>query len=471
MKDELTTKSVVELAALIRSRVVSPVEVVEAHQHRIERLNPQLNAVVTLAPDALEKARSAEALMMRGGATGALHGVPVTIKDTIETEGLRTTGGSVVRADYIPAQDASAVRRLRAAGAIIIGKTNVAEMAAAYDTENPVFGHANNPYDLSRTTGGSSGGEAAAIAACLSPGGLGSDLMGSIRVPAHFCGIAGLKPTAGRVPSDGHVPQSSGVASLGAVIGPMARRVEDLALLFHVIAGSDESQAIYALTSGDALKADVRGWRVAWHSFDGITPVTVETRGAVEAAARALEEAGLRVREEKPPCVERGQSLWSRLFARDALLRMKEEYLGHEEQAGAFVRYLLDSSKNVAPPAFDEFTHALRERDGLSAKLSEWMLETPLIIAPVGAMPAFEHGTRKVLVDGQALSIFRAFSYAQTYNVFGLPSVCIPVARTREGLPLGVQIIGRPFAEEAVLAAASILEEMLGGWRASPLAL
>jgi Asp-tRNA(Asn)/Glu-tRNA(Gln) amidotransferase A subunit family amidase len=199
--------------------------------------------------------------------------------------------------------------------------------------------------------------------------------------------------------------------------------------------------------------------------------VTVETRGAVEAAARALEDAGLSVREEKPPCVEHGQDLWSRLFARDALLQMQEEYRGHEEKAGAFVRYLLDSARNVAPPAFDEFAHAWRERDGLMAKLFEWMLETPLIIAPVGSMPAYEHGARKVLVEGQALSIFRAFSYAQTYNVFGLPAVCVPVARTREGLPLGVQIIGRPFAEESVLAAAQIVEQACGGWQASPLAL
>jgi amidase len=471
MKDELTKKSLAELAALIRTRAVSPVEAVEAQLHRIERLNPQLNAVVTLAPDALEKARAAESLLMSGGATGVLHGVPVTIKDTIETGGLRTTGGSQIRAGYIPARDATAVKRLRAAGAIIIGKTNVAEMAAAYDTENPLFGHASNPYELSRTTGGSSGGEAAAIAACLSPGGLGSDLMGSIRVPAHFCGIAGLKPTTGRVPCDGHIPLSTGVASLGAVMGPLARHVEDLALLFRVIAGFDESEAVYAPLSGESHKVDVRGWRVAWHAFDGVTPVTMETRGAVETAARALEDAGLLVREERPPCVERGQELWSKLFARAALLEMREEYQGREEQAGAFVRYLLDTSKQVAPPAFDEFALAWRERDKLSAKLFEWMLETPLIIAPVGAMPAYEHGARKVSVEGQALSIFRAFSYAQTYNVFGLPSVCVPVARTREGLPLGVQLIGRPFAEEAVLAAAAILERTCGGWQPAPFAL
>ncbi|MBV9210853.1 MAG: amidase [Acidobacteria bacterium] len=462
MTDELTGKSLTELVGLIASRGASPVEVVRAHLSRIESLNPQLNAVVTLAPDALEQARVAEAEVMRGETKGLLHGLPLTIKDTIETKGLLTTGGSRVRSGYVPLHDAAAVGRLRAAGAIILGKTNTAEMAAAYDTENPVFGRANNPFDLRRTTGGSSGGEAAAIAACLSPGGLGSDLMGSIRVPAHFCGVCGLKPTTGSVPSGGHVPSSDGVASLGAVIGPLARTVEDLSLLFRALKGFDESEF---------FKVDVSGWRVAWYASDGIAPVTAETRGAVEAAARALAEAGLSVREERPPGVERGQDMWTRLFARAALLEMKEEYKGLEEQAGELVRYLLDSSAKAEPQAFDDFARAWSERDSLRSRLLEWMQETPLIVCPVGSTQAFEHGARKIEVEGQTLSIFRSFSYAQTWNVFGLPVACVPVARTSEGLPLGVQIVGRPFAEESVLAAAAIIEQKLGGWQAPPFAL
>jgi Asp-tRNA(Asn)/Glu-tRNA(Gln) amidotransferase A subunit family amidase len=295
--------------------------------------------------------------------------------------------------------------------------------------------------------------------------------MGSIRVPAHFCGIAGLKPTTGRVPRGGHLPNSAGVASLGAVVGPLARQVEDLTLVFRVIAGFDEREAVSAPLSGELGEADVRGWRVAWHAFDGVAPVTRETRGAVELAAHALEDAGLSVGEERPPCVERGQDLWSKLFARAAQVQMKEDYAGHEEQAGAFVRYLLDASPGASPPAFEEFARAWTERDRLRARLLEWMKETPLMIAPVGAMPAYEHGVRSVEVEGQALSIFRAFSYAQTWNVFGLPAVAVPVSRTREGLPIGVQVIGRPYAEEAVLAAAAILERSLGGWQPSPLAL
>ena len=468
---ELTKESLSHLSALIRARKVSPVEVLEAHLNRIDQLNPMLNAIVTLAPDALENARQAEAAIMRGETKGALHGVPITIKDTIETKGLLTTSGSRVRANYVPIEDAPAVARLRHAGAIILGKTNVAEMAAAYDTENPVFGHTNNPYDLRRTSGGSSGGEAAAIAACMSPGGLGSDLMGSIRVPAHFCGIVGLKPTTGRVPCAGHIPDSTGPAAVGAVIGPMARIVEDVALLFSVIAGLENSESVSRPMSDVLTRMDLRGCRVAWHSFDGVSPVTDETRHAVESAASALANAGLEVREENPPAIEHGQDLWSALFAHATLLQMRREYAGQEHKAGALVRYLLDSSLTVEPPSNDDYSRARIERDQLRATLVHWMKATPLIIAPVGAATAFEHGVRRVDIGGEAVSIFRSFSYSQTFNVFDLPSVCVTVGQSREGLPIGVQIIGRPYMEDSVLVAAQIVEESFGGWRQPLLAL
>src|SRR5207237_4087179 len=197
-----------------------------------------LNAIVTLAEDAIDRARAADMALSKGEITGPLHGVPLTVKDTIDTQGLRTTSGTRIRAHHVPERDAPVVARLKAAGAIILGKTNTPEMAIPYETDNPVFGRTNNPYDLKLTPGGSSGGEAAAIAAHLSPAGIGSDLSGSIRVPAHFCGIAGLKPTTGRVPMDGHVPRAVGALSLGACIGPMARRIADLEMLFDVIAQS-----------------------------------------------------------------------------------------------------------------------------------------------------------------------------------------------------------------------------------------
>lgn len=471
--DELTRFSATRLAELIRTRAVSPVEVVEAHLRSVEALNPALNAIVTLAPDALARAREAEAAIMRGEQVGLLHGVPVTVKDTIETQGLRTTSGSLLRAQHVPFEDAPAVARLKKAGAILLGKTNVAEMAIDYDSDNPVFGRVNNPHDSTRTAGGSSGGCAAAIAACLSPAGLGSDLMGSVRVPAHFCGILSLKPTTGRVPIAGHFPSATGPFSLGAVLGPMARQTEDLRLLFGVLAGLNQAESMSVPSQmrreSDAL--EIRGWRVAWYAYDGVAPVTEETRASVEAAARALDEAGLKVDERRPPGVERGQDLWTALFSRAAVCHLRELYEGHEEQAGELARVILASANRADPFTLDQFISAWTERDRLRAALVEWMSETPLIIAPVGATHAFDHGARKVLVGEQSMSIFRAFSYSQAFNVFGLPVACVPVGRSREGLPIGVQIIGRPFTEEDVLAAALIIERSLGGWQPPPLAL
>src|SRR6266545_1894781 len=290
---DLCTRSTIKLAELIREQKVSPVEVLQACLNRIEEINPKLNAIVTIAPDALEKAKEAEAAVTRGAALGPLHGVPVTIKDTIETAGLRTTSGSAMRAGFIPERDAPAVARLKAAGAIVLGKTNAAEMAMDYTADNPVFGRTNNPYDLSRTPGGSSGGEAAAIASCMSPGGIGSDLAGSIRIPSHFCGVVGLKPTVGRVPGAGQFPPAIGPYSLGAVIGPMARSVNDLRLLFSVLAGNEMSRAWpTSFTTGfSEARSFLHGRRFACYTDDGVAPVSEETQSAVETAARSLAEA------------------------------------------------------------------------------------------------------------------------------------------------------------------------------------
>lgn len=443
----------------------------EAYLRRIEEGNPKLNAIVTLAPDLLERARAAEAQVMSGVALGALHGVPLTVKDTIDTEGLRTTSGASPRSQNLPGEDATAVARLKAAGAIVLGKTNVAEMALTYESDNPVFGRTNNPHDLSRTAGGSSGGEAAAISACLTPAGLGSDMSGSIRIPAHFCGIVGLKPTTGRVPCAGHFPPTTGPYSLGAALGPMARSVADLALILNVIAdfnGQEFVSAPMTRAPQEALHPDrLRGWRVAWYTDDGVSPVTESTRGAVQSAIGALEDAGLSASERLPPGIDRGPDLWLSLFSRAMRETLLATYDGRVDEAGEFVRLMMRSFA-VPPPTMDEFVNAWTERDVSRAALVKWMDDIPLIIAPVGATHAFTHGTRRIETDGQSTSVFRAFGYSQTYNVYGLPSVSIPAGRTSGGLPIGVQIIGRPFEEEAVLAAAFVIEEALGGWQPPP---
>ncbi|MDT5121572.1 MAG: amidase [Acidobacteriota bacterium] len=466
LSGELIKLSATKLAAMIRARQVSPVEVVAAHLRQIEQINPKLNAIVTPAPDVMKLAREAESAIMRGCDVGLLHGIPFTVKDTIETKALRTTSGSVLRASHIPDEDAPAVASMKSAGAILLGKTNVPEMAIPYECENPVFGRTNNPHDQSRTSGGSSGGEAAAISACLSPVGLGSDLSGSIRVPAHFCGIVGLKPTTARVSCAGHFPPTVGSLSLGAVIGPMARYVEDLSLLLNVLTTSDTADDAASLRpeTQSKIRLDVRGWRVAWSVAESYAPVTDETKQTIQAALLALRDAGLVITDEKPPGMKRAISLWPELFSRVSAEQLREIYAGNEKQAGTSVRAVLAALDKTPTPPLDEFVKAQTERRDLRAALIQWMHATPLMIAPVGAVPAFEHGARRVDVEGHGMSVFRAFGYSRAVNVLGFPSVSVPAGRTREGLPIGIQIIGRPFAEEAVLAAASIIEESLGGW-------
>src|SRR5689334_11139114 len=435
----LCDHSLIELVELLRKREVSAVEVIEAHLQRISLINPSLNAIVTLNPEAIDLARSA---------TGELAGLPITIKDTIETAGLRTTSGSRLRADYVPERDAPVVARLKAAGAIVLGKTNAAEMAMDYNADNPVFGRGVHFLDPKLTPGGSSGGEAVAIATHMSPGGIGSDLAGSIRIPAHFCGVCGLKPTTGRVPGEGQFPPSSGPYSLGAVVGPMARRVADLKLLFRVL--SNEPQ----------MNTDLHEARFAWYGDDGSVPVTDETLQAVKNAATALHDAGLIGEERRPPHVERGNELWLKLFSRASVVQLRQAYADRETEGGSFVSWRLRTADDTPAPTLDEYIANWMERDRLREELLRWLEATPLIIAPVGATPAFEHDTLKVTVRASTMGVFRAFSYAQAFNVFDLPVVTVPAGRSKDGLPIGIQIAGPPFAEAMVLAAAEIVEQV-----------
>jgi len=448
---ELVEQSLESIARMIRQREVSPVEVAEAQLERIARLNPALNAVVTVAPDVVERARTAETALLRGDEIGALHGVPVTIKDTIDTAGLRTTSGSMLRSDYVPTVDAPAVARLKAAGAIVLGKTNASEMAMDYNADNLVFGRTNHPLDSALTPGGSSGGEAVAIATCMSPGGIGSDLAGSIRIPAHFCGICGLKPTTGRIPGELQFPPSIGPYSLGAVIGPLARTVGDLRLLLGALSKDPFERPSF----------DLRGSRVAWYADDGVAPVTEETAKAVAAAAAALSDAGLIVEERRPPQVERGNEMWLKVFSRASVVQLRSVYKGRENDGGSFVRWRLGTADDIPTPTLDEYIADWMERDRLREELLRWMETTPIIVAPVGATPAYPHDTLKVTVHGSTFGTFRAFSYAQTFSVFDLPVVTVPAGKSNEGLPIGVQIAGTPFAEEMVLAAAEIVEKAL----------
>lgn len=466
LTDELTSMSAVRLVALMRAREVSPVEVLEAHLRRAERLNPRLNAIVTFAPDARERAREAERAIARGDDLPPLIGLPVTVKDTLDTANLRTTNGSRARAERIPGRDAAAVARLRAAGAIVIGKTNTSEFALDYTAENLVFGRTLNPHDESRTSGGSSGGCAAAVASCLTPAGLGSDLAGSIRIPAHFCGVAGLRPTAGLIPGAGHAPPVTGLHSLGASLGPLARHVSDLRLLFNALTDRRDDSLSSATLKHEEAARGLRGLRVAWYTHDGTVRVTDEIAAAVESAVGALESVGMEAFDEAPPGVERATDLWLSLFEYATQRFIRSVYQGREEDAGRAASVIMERADKWGVPSLEQLLGAWDERDRVRAVLLEWMERAPLFVAPVGAVPAFAHDEYgRVEIRGASVPTFRAMGYAHAANIFDLPAACVPVGQTREGLPVGVQIVGRPHDESLVLAAAGVVEASLGGWQ------
>jgi Asp-tRNA(Asn)/Glu-tRNA(Gln) amidotransferase A subunit family amidase len=394
------------------------------------------------------------------------------VKDTIDVRGMTAACGSRVRAGRVPSEDAPAVSRLRAAGAVIIGKTNCPEFALDYTSENPVYGRTNNPYDAERTPGGSSGGCAAAVASGMTAGSLGSDLAGSVRIPAHFCGVAGLKPTTGRVPGGGQSPPAAGLHSLGATLGPLARSVEDLRLLFRVLKGKPLAADAGQRAKQAADVSGLKGVRVAFYADAGALNVSAETRDAVKEAARALADAGAEVFEEVPPGVVGATEMWLSLFEYATQRFVRREYEGREGEAGRAARVILERAARWGEPALEDLLKAWEERDRARRALLSWMEDAPLFVAPVGAVPAFRHEEfGRVEIEGRSVPTFRAFSHSHAANVFDLPAVSVPAGMTTGGLPVGVQVVGRPHAERRALAAARVLEEALGGRLRAPGAL
>jgi len=442
---------------MIRRRKVSPVEVVDAFLRQIESCNGELNAIVTLAPDARDRALEAEQHLRSGSIYGPLHGVPVTIKDTIETAGLRTTAGSKVLKDNIPATDAPAVAALKAAGAIILGKSNVPEMAMTYESDNPLFGRTSNPHDQKRTSGGSSGGEAAAIASGMSPLGLGSDLSGSIRIPANFCGIFGLKPTPGVIANAGHIPSAETSLSTGATFGPMARCARDLRLMLDCIGNPSRLDS-------EEISPDPRDWNVCWFTNDLVTPVSESVVDAVQSVVNLLGESGARIVEGLPPQFERATELWIKLFAGPAANYVNKLYQNRIDEAGEFVRHVLKSHQERHAPTVAEQYAAKTELEDVRSELLRFLLRFDLLVAPVGSVNAFPHNSRKLSVGNSTVGVFKAFGYSQAANVFGLPSIALPVGRDSSGLPVGVQLIGSPFSDLRLLTVAEFVERELGGF-------
>ena len=472
---ELIFESATRMAELVRSGQVSPVELVDAHLARIRDVNQELRAFATvLNEEAQREARQAESAVRRHYKLGPLHGVPVTVKDCIETAGIPTQSGCRLRTGFLPERDALVVARLRASGAILLGKTNVPDLLVAYETDNLLTGRAANPWDLARTPGGSSGGEAAAIASGCSAGGLGTDGGGSVRVPAHFCGIVGLKPTPGRIPGSGLFPALVGPFALLGVVGPMARSVADVRLLFEVLAGPDPDDAMSVplpvSSPEETARRATRDLRVGFYEDDGVAPVTPETRAAVQTAAEALRRQGFNLQPFRAAPLERAPQLWWTFFGRASLPLFRSFVAGRESQLHTITREFLDAAEGEGPITYHEFLNAWSERDQMRAWLLRQMEDVPVLLTPVGSIPAFRHGERSWTIEGRTLSgMWSTMGPAQTFNLLGNPAVVLPVGRSPEGLPIGVQLVGRPYEEELLLAVAARLEESLGAWQVPPL--
>jgi len=462
---EILFLSAVSMAEKIRSREISSIEVVEAHLARIADLNPKLNAFVQVDVDgARQQAHLADEALRRGSHLGPLHGVPVSIKSSIEVKGLRWEVGSKLRQGIAAAEDAALVSRLRRAGAIILGTTNCPELLMAWETDNLLYGRTNNPCDLSRTAGGSSGGEAAAIASGCSAGGVGSDGGGSIRVPAHFCGICGLKPTAGRIPSTGHFPTSVGPFALLGVVGPMARTVADLKILFEVIQGPDDGEPLAAPVPvrWPALQ-ELKNLRVGYFEDDGRTPVTGETRAAVRRAAEALERAGFDVQPFRPEGLQQAQQLWWQLFGVAGAMLLGPMLKGREDELSPILKQFAKRTAAENPHTAQTLLDSWITRDVLRAQIFEQMREYPILLCPVASIPAFGHGERSWNIDGKTVQYLDAWSYCEWFNLLGMPGSAVPVGRSESGLPIGVQIAAKPWEDEIGLSVAEILERECGG--------
>lgn len=470
---DLTLLSATEMAELIRRRKLSPVKLVREHLERIETLNPKINAFVHVdAERALAQARKAEQVVAKKKTMlGPLHGAPISIKSSIDVAGFRCEAGTKLREGYIAQNDAPIVTRLKNAGAIILGVTNTPELLMAWETDNLLHGRTNNPWDLTRTAGGSSGGEAAAIASGCSAGGVGSDGGGSIRVPAHFSGICGLKPTPGRIPATGHFPQSVGPFALLGVVGPMARTVADLKALFEVMQGPDLGDPSAApVPARWPKRKELKAVRVAYFEDDGCTPVTPETRAAVRKAATALRSAGLKVEPIRPEGLAKARDLWWKFFGVAGGMLLGPMTRGRESELSPIFKEFNSWVADESPHTADTLLNTWIQRDLVRMQVLEQMREFSVLLCPVASIPAFCHGEREWEIEGKIVNYLDAWSYCEWFNLLGMPAAVVPISNSPEGLPIGVQLVSRPWEEELVLSVAEALEEVRGPWKSPPLA-
>ncbi|HTO42437.1 MAG TPA: amidase [Burkholderiales bacterium] len=454
-----------DLSVAVRRRALSARDVIEQHLAHIRQHNPALNAIVTLDEEgALRAAREADGALARGAPCGPLHGVPFTLKDCHATLGMRTTAGHPTLADHVPAEDGTVAARLKAAGAILVGKTNVPPMAMSLQTDNPIFGRTNNPWNPARTVGGSSGGAAAAVAAGLVPFDIGSDMSGSIRIPAHYCGVFGLKPTANRLPITGHIPPPPGVPRLDrqmAVVGPIARCVEDLDLLCGILAGPDGRDTEVPPVPWSAHPTpSVSELRIAWLPVFPAVPTARAVRLATERVAAQLAAAGARTEQRDPGVsIEEINAVWADYFP----------------LAAQTLRQVSGSTLPVkptepGPAALAQWVRVQERRDGLVTRIDDLLREFHAFLCPAVMSVAFPHSAPRspIPVDNKLVESRYVDHYLYPFNMTGHPALVLPAGLADDGLPVGVQLVGRRWADERLLATARAVVSVIGGFRAPP---
>ena len=448
-----------KLADLIRNREVSPVEVMQAHLDRLAAVNPKINAIVTVATGALEAAKKAEASVLAGDRLGPLHGVPFTVKDSIDTAGVPTQRGSPIFKGRTPDVDATSVARMKQAGGILLAKTNLPEFSYWIESDNLLTGRSNNPWNLDRTPGGSSGGEAAAIAAGVSPLGLGTDLAISVRGPAAQTGIVSLKATHGRVPMTGIWPR---VPRRFWHVGPMARSIRDLALAYSVLVGPDGADAFATSTvqfdAGVGASPD-RPLRVGWLVEPGFGPIGPEVAATVQAAAEALEGVGCVVEPVRIPALERDFALdvFNRLHAMEMKPAFAEATAGHgEDELYKMAKTMLALPDTPMKDFIDAEQAAERLRDGYA----DYFQRYDALLTPVLPLPAHKHGVMEFVINGQTVDATYLQGATVPLNVTGLPGLSMRFGTSRDGLPINVQLVGSWLAESTILHLASLLESV-----------
>ena len=467
MAREICFERAVEIARLLREREVSAVEVMQAHLDQIDRINPKVNAIVTLVPEAaLAEARRLDDRMSRGEPAGALAGLPVAHKDLTFTRGIRTTLGSPVFRDFVPTEDALIVERLKAAGAITVGKTNTPEFGAGSQTFNEIFGVTRNPWDLSKTCGGSSGGAAVALSCGMVPIADGSDMGGSLRNPASFCSVAGFRPSPGRVPV---WPKSNGWDVLG-VEGPMARTVEDIALVLSAIAGPDERSPISLAEPGEVfaqpLERSFDGTRIAWSPGFGTLPVDPRVSAAIEDRRGTFESLGCVV-EEGVPDLSAADEVFKTLRALSFATKLGDVYKEHRSELKETVQWNIEAGFALTG---EDLRKAELARTELYHQMREFLRDVEFLILPVSQVPPFDVTEEWVReVDGVAMETYIDWMKSCYFiTVLALPSISVPCGFTDEGLPIGVQIVGRPRADFSVLQIAYAFQEATELWRRRP---